>query len=353
MPNIRQFAAVAVVSGVAVASLAAPSAAAKSATPTTRTPAAAAAGYLARQLAGKHHDHYTTVFDKKTYANDGETADGILSMDAAGVAQKAAARATKWLEKDVANYAVGSPTDYPGSTAKLLLVAEAQHVNPASFGSLDLINAIKNSEGAGGASVGEYQQNPGFSGSSYIVSQALPVLALANTEAASGQPDSAAVSFLADQQCTDGGYQSEIRADSHSACGAEDVDSTGYAVQALIAAGDHDAALSGLAWLKKVEHSNGGFGGPANANSTALALQALIAGHRSIAKPETWLVDHQVGCSGSAAHRGAVAFQKKYDASALLATSQAGAALAEKPLAWIDKSGAHGASPALSCPKKK
>jgi hypothetical protein len=352
VPYTRQIAAIAVVSGVAVASLAG-SAVAKSTTsaPTTKSPAAAAAGYLARQLAGKNHDHYTVVFGKKTYSNDGETADGILSMDAGGAAQTAAVRATKWLEKDIANYAVGSPTDYPGSTAKLLLVAEAQHVNPRSFGGVNLISAIRKSEGAGGAAAGEYQQNPGFSGTSYIVSQALPILALASGPAAAA-PDAAAVRFLVHQQCADGGFQTTIRDHTTTACAKEDADDTGYAVQALVAAGSHKAAAKGLAFLKKTEHANGGFGSPANANSTALALQALAAGGKSIAKPQAWLVAHQIGCSGSAGHRGAVAFQSKYDASALLATSQAGAALAGKSLASIDKHGAHAGSPVLSCPKK-
>jgi hypothetical protein len=353
--HIHRIAAIAVTSGVAVASLAAPSAATTHhAAPRTKLPAAAAAGYLARALAGKHHDHYTSVYGKQLYPNYGETADGVLSMDAAGVAQTAAARATAWLEKEVTHYAVGSPTDYPGASAKLLLVAEAQHVDPASFGGVDLVGAIQATEGAGGAAAGEYQQNPGFpSPTSYLVSQALPVLALAATGQPADQPDAAAVTFLADQQCTDGGFQTKIRTNLAKPCGKEDPDDTGYAVQALIAALSHHAAKKGLAYLVKTEHKNGGFGSPANANSTALALQALVAGHRAFAKPMAWLVDRQVGCSGSRAHRGAVALQKKYDASALLATSQAGAALAGSSLAGIDNAGAHAAAPVLSCHKKK
>jgi hypothetical protein len=348
--SISKYAAIVVASGVAVASLAGP-AAAKPA-PAAKTPAAAAAGYLARQLTGKGHDHYTEVFSGTTYSNDGETADGILSMDAAGVAQTAAARATKWLQSDIANYAIASPTDYPGSTGKLLLVAEAQHVNPRSFGGLDLIAALHHSEGAGGASAGEFQQNPGFSGTSYIVSQALPVLALASLP--HSHADTAAVTFLFKQQCTDGGYQTEIRSHAaHTKCGTEDVDNTSYAVQALIAAGGRPGAVAkGLAFITKAQHANGGFGKPANANSTALAIQALAAGHKSVTAAEKWLAGQQVGCGGVAANRGAVRYEAKFDASALLATSQAGAALAGKSLAGIDKTGASAATPALACPSK-
>jgi Squalene-hopene cyclase C-terminal domain len=353
--SISKYAAVVVASGVAVASLAGPAAAKPvpaAKTPAAKTPAAAAAGYLARQLTGKGHDHYTEVFSGKTYSNDGETADGVLSMDAAGVAQSAAARATKWLESDIANYAIASPTDYPGSTGKLLLVAEAQHVNPRSFGGLDLIAALHHSEGAGGASAGEFQQNPGFSGASYVVSQALPVLALASLP--HSHADSAAVTFLFKQQCTDGGYQTEIRAHAASTkCGTEDVDDTAYAVQALIAAGGRPGAVAkGLAFIAKAQHSNGSFGKPANANSTALAIQALVAGHKSVTAAEKWLTGQQVGCGGVGADRGAVRYESKFDASALLATSQAGAALAGKTLASIDKTGASAATPALACPAK-
>lgn len=361
----RHSAAAAVMSGVAVASLVLPAAVAHGAAtqsavgPTTTSPAAAAAGYLARQLTGKGHDHYTGsyVSNGKTivYANDGETADGVLSMDAAGVAQTAATRATTWLEKDVGNYIVGIPTDYPGGAAKLLLVAEAQHVNPTQFGGVNLITAITDSEGAGGAATGEYQQNPGFSGSSYIVSQALPIIALAGTTYATAEPDAHAVTFLANQQCADGGYQSEIRATpGTTACGLEDVDSTGYAIQALIAGGDRADAATALTWLVAAEHANGSFGSPGNANSTALAVEALIAGHRSVTKPRAYLLRLQVGCAGAPATRGAVKFSAgKYSSSALLATSQAGAALAGKPLAWIDKVGARPAAPVLLCAKKR
>jgi hypothetical protein len=359
---IRQIAAVAVASGVAVASLAAPSAAAKATTPATTNPAAAAAGYLARQLVGPKHDHYTGSFKegKKTvtFVNYGETADAILSMDAAGVAQAAAARATRYLEEHVRLYAGKSAATYaPGPIGKLLLVAEAQHVDIHSFGVANLTAELASTEGVRGASPGEYQQNPAGTPAKFdffsTVSQALGVLSLADDPNTGRQPTPAAVTFLAGQQCKNGGYPTQLLSNPVTACASgQDVDSTAYAVQALIAAGSHTAAAKGLAWLHKAEHVNGSFGTPANANSTALALEALIDAHRSRAKPAAWLVSHQIGCSGSVAHRGAVAFEKKYDASALLATSQAGAALAGKPLAWIDKSSSHAAAPVLSCAKQ-
>ena len=98
-----------------------------------------------------------------------------------------------------------------------------------------------------------------------------------------------------------------------------------------------------------MQHSDGGFGSPANSNSTALATQALIAGHYGVHGAVAWLQRHQVGCSGLPSRRGAITFRGTYDASALLATSQAAAALARRPLAWIDGAGARAAAPILAC----
>jgi hypothetical protein len=307
-----------------------------------------AAGYLARHLQGKNNDHYTLVFSGVTYANFGQTADAVLSMDAAGASQAAAGRATDYLAAHVNDYAAGSPTYYPGAVAKLVLVALAQHRDVHDFGGVDLVDVLAASEGADGAASGEFQQNPGFpGGDSYIVSQALPVLALAAAADAAGQPDDAAVSFLIDQQCANGGYASLIRDDTSTDCTDNDVDATGYAVQALLAAGAKSDAAEGLDWLGQAQHDSGGFGTTAtaasNANSTALAAQALIAGHRDATGALRWLRHHQVLCAGKAGRRGAVTFQKTYDANALRATSQAGAALAGKPLAWIDRAGSSGA----------
>jgi len=316
--------------------------------------AKAAAGFLARHLKGPDHDHYTTVYAGTTYPSFGPTADAVLSMDAAGAAQVAARRATAYLAAHVDDYAMGTPTYYPGAVAKLLLVALAQHRDVHAFGGVDLVQKIVDSEGAGDAAPGEFQQNPGYPGSdSYVVNQALPVLALAVAADAAGQPDDAAVTFLTGQQCADGGFASVIRTDTSTDCTDNDVDATGYAVQALLAAGAKTAAAKGLDWLAQVHHDNGGFGttasAPSNANSTALAAQALVAGHRTAAYAIRWLRKHQILCEGKAARVGAVTFQHTYGADALQATTQAGAALAGKPLAWIDRTGAYRAAPYYDC----
>ena len=365
MKSIRRYVVVAVTSGVAVASLAVPSDAATK-HPVTTNASAAAAGFLARHLVGAHHDHYNGSYvsdgETVTYVNYGETADAILSMDAAGVAQSAAARATSYLAAHVGAYAGTSADNYsPGAIGKLMLVAEAQRLDVTDFGGLNLVKALQATEGARGAAAGQYQQNPVGTSDDFLyfstVSQALPVLALAASGLA-GQPDAAAVSFLASQQCVDGGYPSQLLTDAAAACQAgEDADSTAYAAQALLAAGS-PAAPASLSWLRSHQRANGSLGTPANSNSTAIAAEAFAAGHYKSAKAKAraWLKSRQLGCSVKTSGRGAVAFSTKKDAlsdnelaTTILATSQAGVALAGRSLAQVDKLGAGKPAPHTAC----
>jgi hypothetical protein len=363
--TFRRSAVIAVTSGVAVASRALPSIATAK-TPKTTNAADAAAGYLARSLVGAHHDHYNGSYvsdgQTVTYVNYGETADAVLSMDAAGVAQTAAARATSYLALHVGDYAGTSEDTYsPGAIGKLMLVAEAQHIKVTDFGGLNLIKALQATEGVRGAVAGQYQQNAAGTPEDFLyfstVSQALPILGLASA-GGSIAPDQAAVTYLAGQQCSDGGYPSQLLSDTAAACQAgEDVDSTAYAAQALIANGS-SAAPAALSWLRSHQHPNGSFGAPANANSTAIAIEALTAGHftKARAKARAWLASRQLGCSAKKSARGALAFSHKSTAldaaqlpNTLLATSQSGVALAGKSLAQVDKKGSRAAAPALKC----
>jgi hypothetical protein len=354
----RRTAAVAVTSGVAVASLLLPGAAQLSAASasTTSNSAAAAAGFLARQLAANGH-HLVVSFGGKDYPDYGETADAILSIDAAGVAQKEAAAATKYLEQEVGNYIGGTaPNIYPGSAAKLLLVAEAQHVNPENFGGVDLVGAIVGTEGGGGAPAGEYQNPSDTQYSASVLVQSLAVLALADSSV-TAPPSANAVGFLAGQQCANGGFQVAIRTDTSVGCAAtdNDIDTTAYAVQALLAAGAHTPANAAAKWLVSVRNADGGWGetpgAASEANSTALAVEALVATHRSASSGLKWLLSHQQGCKAKPAQRGAVrSHGSKYNAGTdIRATSQAGAALALRPLEWIDRNGAKSSAPTLKC----
>jgi hypothetical protein len=354
---IYRRAAIALVSGVAVASLIAPTAATAEPahTATTRSASAAAAGYLARQLGGAHKDHY--FYPGTTFADDGATADAVLSMDAAGVAQAGAKRATSWLEKDARNYLTGggyTKHAYPGQAGKLALVAAAQHANPTKFGGMNLIRTIVRSEGAGaGTRHGQYQNADDVQYGSSVTLQSLAMLGLAAARPHRG-PDHAAKAFLARQACRNGGFPNDIR--NGTACGTEDIDATALAVQALVASKAKKSVISdAVRFLTRHENSDGGWGETpgtgSDANSTALAIEALITARHKVGKAERWLAGEQVGCRGAVLSRGAVRFQPgKFDpATGLRATTQAGAALARKPLVTIDRRGATSAAPRLSC----
>jgi hypothetical protein len=350
---IRRSAAIAATSGVAVASLLLPNPASAS---TTTNPAAAAAGFLARQMASHGH-HLVTTFGGKVYPDYGLTADAILSIDAAGVAQHEAKLATAYLEDEVTSYLGGTaPNIYPGSAAKLLLVAEAQHINPENFGGVDLVGAIVGTEGGGGAAPGEFQNPMDTDFSASVLVQSLAVLALAGSSV-TAPPSANAVGFLAGQQCGNGAFQVAIRTDTSVDCltSDNDVDTTSYAVQALLAAGNHAAANAGARWIAGQERGDSGWGetpgAASDANSTALAVQALLMTHRKAFPGLRWLASHQERCKAKAHRRGAIRAQDgKYVAStAIRATTQAGAALAMRPLAWIDKGGATPSAPTLKC----
>ena len=314
-------------------------------TATTTDPAKAAAGWLATQLIGSSADHYE--FPSFPAPDYGNTADGVLAMDAAKVAQTAAARATSFLQTGAKDYATGSGYTahyYPGSIAKLLLVAEAQHADRHAFGGLDLPQVLHDEEQSDGA----YANVDDSSYGSSVVDQSLALIALSHTGNASDAPDAKAVQWLESQQCGDGSFQYTPQTTPAATC--SDFDTTAYAAQALVAVGSTKAGAA-LDRIAAQKHADGGFGdGSSNANSTAIAVQALLAAGRDASTGLAWLRAHQQGCTAAATQRGAVAFKSPYDAkTALRATTQAAQALAKATLGTIDNTGAASVAPTLAC----
>lgn len=135
-------------------------------------------------------------------------------------------------------------------------------------------------------------------------------------------PAASAVSWLTGQQCADGGWE-PYRADPAKPCtpSQEDTNSTSMAVQALVALGGQDAAVSrAVAWYQKIQNSDGGWsynpGTASDANSTGLVVSALEAARTD---PTTVVKDgrtgvqgldsFQLGCSAPAAQQGGFAYQ--------------------------------------------
>ncbi|WP_407564554.1 prenyltransferase/squalene oxidase repeat-containing protein [Streptomyces sp. 184] len=162
--------------------------------------------------------------------------------------------------------------------------------------------------------------DPEFDG---VWRQSLAVLAQRTQQL---RPAPAAIDFLTGQQCADGGFAA-YRADAAKPCDAatEDTNATAAAVQALSAAGGERKAVDkGVAWLKKIQNDDGGWGfnpgGPTDANSTAVVVGALAAvGERPEkttaggGSPYDALAALQLGCDAKKAEQGAYAYQPEED----------------------------------------
>jgi hypothetical protein len=327
---------------------------------TTKNRSDAAAGWLGRQLGDDHL--ITTSFGGQDYPDYGLTADVVLALDAAKVGRVAARRATNALKRNVLAYTGGGDAaeHYAGSYAKLLVVATAQGVDPTAFGSgprRDLVAGLRALEcGApGGAdcaatSAGRFSDKSAFGDFSNTIGQSLALIGLERGTRRGTTRSS--VDFLLGQQCPTGGFPENFDV---TPC-APSVDATGFAVQALQTVGTPsatEAAADAGRWLKRRQHANGSFSGNGtrNANSTALAAQALTAVGRdkAAAKARHFLRSLQVRCAGKVADRGQVRYDRAGTGDAVRATSQAVPALARTTLADISNDGSSRGLPRLAC----
>jgi energy-coupling factor transport system substrate-specific component len=146
-----------------------------------------------------------------------------------------------------------------GDIERTALVLAGAGVDPRRFGR-DLVARLRNHRLGDGSWPG--QVNP----------TAYGILALSASGSRGGLGRSAA--WLRSAQNADGGW-------GFARGSASDPDSTGAAIQALVAAGGSaEAIANGVGWLRRSQAPGGGFalaGGSPNAQSTALAALGLIA----------------------------------------------------------------------------
>lgn len=158
-----------------------------------------------------------------------------------------------------------------GEMGKLVLAAVASGEDPHNFGGYDLV-----------VSLTQHLSPTGQFGTSSPFRQALGVLALA---AADETIPPTTTQWLKDQQLPAGGWGwgSGLPAET---------DATAVAIQALIAGGEPVAStsvVSALTFLRTAQSDDGGFcyspswGTDPNANSTAYAVQALLAAGEDLA----------------------------------------------------------------------
>lgn len=191
-------------------------------------------------------------------------ADITLGLTAAGVEDDTADAALATLAVLSAEL-LGSPGSAPvGAIGKVVLAVEARGEDPATYlPDRDVEAELRGLLGDDGQ----------FAGAD-VFNQALAILGLAATD--DGVP-AAAGEWLAARQCDTGDFT--FAGDCPAAAGSEDPDTTAVALQALLAAGETDAADAATAWLLSWQAGDGSISsfGTANANSTATAAQALRA----------------------------------------------------------------------------
>jgi hypothetical protein len=197
----------------------------------------------------------------------GDTADAVAALVAAGERPADFVKDGKtpldYLKAQAAAYAATGP----GAAAKLTLAAVAAGENPAAFGGVNLLEQLGKS----------YDPQTGQYGPD-VYGHGLAMLA---ARAVGATPADPAVQRLLSLQLEDGGWSF----DGTAATGS-DTNTTSVAVQALAALPAADAARArAAAYLKGQQNDDGGFpysqtsqfGNASDANSTAAAIQAIVA----------------------------------------------------------------------------
>lgn len=257
--------------------------------------------------------HYTTG----GFPDYGLTADAVLGFTSAGRKVELAGQATDFLARHVGDYAGKNGESYAGPAAKLMLVAIARGRDAAHFGGANLVLRLQRRE----ASNGRYRDQSQFGDFSNVITQSLGLIALERS--ARAQPSSRAEQFLVAQQCSSGGFPTTFPTSS-SGCSAE-ADATGFALQALIATHHDCAATRAMQWLLSHQRTDGSYTSSANgtpvrnANSTALASQALSSAHRDTHAPREFL---RSLAKTSGPDKGAIRYSFRDDGDMPRATAQ-------------------------------
>lgn len=200
----------------------------------------------------------------------GATADAVIALASAGEAP------AQW------RVAGASPVDLlraraaevtaPGLAAKVVLALIAAGEDPANFGNVDLPAVI----------TGGFNPSTGFYGGGPFDS-ALAILALSQ---ASGEAPPEAIQGLLRARQPDGSYAF----DGAMFPGSGDSNTTSLAAQALLIAGAGEEAVPSFAYFRQTQNPDGGwtyqkpslYGEATDANSTALVVQALLAGGQDL-----------------------------------------------------------------------
>jgi energy-coupling factor transport system substrate-specific component len=206
-------------------------------------------------------------------------------------------------------YIEAHPGADPGSVERTMLVAGAAGVAATDFGGHDLVAALRHDFKADG-SVSDQTNLTSFA-----------VLAL---RAVGLTPPRRMLGWLIRQQDSDGGFSFT------TAGGGSDVDDTGAVLEALAGEpGAGHARARAVQFIRSQQNRDGGFpslpGGTSNAQSTAWAVQGLVASGADAAAPLAYL-------SSLIGPDGHVRYSRGIDQSPVWVSAEAIMALARKPL---------------------
>jgi prenyltransferase beta subunit len=212
-----------------------------------------------------------------------------------------------------------------GDIERTILALRACGVSPRSLPGGDLVKRLLRSRRHDGS----------FSEQSNLTAFAILALRAAGYPAR-GPVVADAAAWLARQQEADGGFGFATRS---ATGGGSDVDDTGAALQALAAAGRRGGTVlaHAVAYIARAQNLDGGFpeqqGGESNAQSTAWAVQGLIAAGSNVEAITHAGSRSPVGYLESLiAPNGSVRYSRTGAQTPVWVTAEAIAALAGRPL---------------------
>lgn len=272
----------------------------------------------------------------------GSLADAIFAYAATGVGANAAADALAKLEGGVAGYILDGGALVPGNLAKTMLAVQVAGGDVHDFGGHDLETDLR------GLLITTPGPDLGRFGTAQNLDQALAILGLART---SGGIPAESVDWLVAAQCSNGDFQWD---GSCPGAGSEDPDTTALALQALLAGGAATAAATSTQLLLDIQGSDGSFSsyGTPNTNSTGVAGQALRAAGKATAADAAaaFVVTLQYGCDAPAADRGAFPWAASSAGFLVFSTPQAVLAFGAPALDALSIGEASAVAPVLYCP---
>lgn len=259
----------------------------------------------------------------------GSTADVVLAVVAAGGDPAAMSKDGNTPLTYLAGH--GPAVVMSGDLAKLVLAAIATGQNPRTLGGVDSVAKLEGMLDAQGK-IGVADDT--------LVAHSLAVLAL---KSAQRPVPAAAVAYITAAQQESGAWSWDA-----TAATAADTNTTAFAVQALIAAGQPAGSApvsKALAYYKAIQNPDGGwpyenpsaYGTATDANSTAVTIQALIAAGQDPAGAAWKTAEGGTPFAALKAlqkENGAFAWQAAVPDDNLLATVQALPAIAGKAYPW-------------------